>query len=309
MDPRTALVVDDSKSARFALRKSLERHGFQVATAESARDAYLHLQQHLPDVIFLDHAMPEEDGFAALRRLREQPQTAAIPVVICSSYDDARFVEQARERGAVAVLPKPPTPEALQGVLDELPELATAAPEPPVQATVTDAGIELDTQDPGHSATSAPAEPESPEAEGDSSSDDDAVSNQRLERAMTDLRLHIDAIHSSPASSHSADDRDFARLNARVDELDRRVSSALATQATAHRQAIEQLQLEHAEAMESLRRHQTDALEQVRRQAERDLAALQAQLTEQIDAAMTMARDQAYARVASALRNAFPPAE
>jgi CheY-like chemotaxis protein len=294
MHSRTALVVDDSKSARFALRKSLERHGYQVATAESARDADLHLQQHLPDVIFLDHAMPEEDGFAVLQRLRAQELTAAIPVVICSSYDDTRFVEQARSQGAVAVLPKPPTPEALQQVLEALP--ATAEP--------TEESINGSAADTITTPEDAP-----PAASADETSGGDAVSNLRLERAMTDLRLQIDAIHSSAASRSGADHTDVDHLSTRLDELDHRLGAALAALATSQHQAIEQLQREHAEALESLRRHHTEALEQLRRQSERDLAAMHAQLSEQIDTAMTLARDQAYARVAAALRNAFPAEE
>jgi len=306
MNSRTALVVDDSKSARFALRKALERHGYQVATAESAREADLHLQQHLPEVIFLDHAMPEEDGFTALRRLRAQSLTAHIPIVICSSYDDTGFVEQARSQGAVAVLPKPPTPEALQHVLDALPP-PTASPESAVAPAVDvtdDVAPEVAPLDAG--ADLHPALEAQPESASNTADGEDPASNQRLERAMADLRLHIDAIQSAPVVGEMSSDRELTRLSVRMDELDHRLGAALAAMATAQRQAVEQLQREHVEALESLRRQQTEALEQVRRQAERDLAALHAQLIEQIDIARKQASDDAYARIGAALRDAFP---
>lgn len=114
---RTALVVDDSKSARFALRRHLESHAFKVDTADSAQDAYRIVNEQRPDLIFLDHIMPGIDGFEAMRRLKQDPQTAAIPIVICSSNEGEAFIAEARDQGAADVLPKPPTQEHLQRLL------------------------------------------------------------------------------------------------------------------------------------------------------------------------------------------------
>src|SRR5690349_2524790 len=105
---KTALVVDDSKSARFALRKYLESMSFQVDPAECAEEAYRFLQSHRPDLIFLDHVMPGTDCFEALRHLKNDPQTGTIPVVICSSNEGEEFTSEARRKGAVDVLQKPP---------------------------------------------------------------------------------------------------------------------------------------------------------------------------------------------------------
>ncbi|MDO9453249.1 MAG: response regulator [Stagnimonas sp.] len=117
---KTALVVDDSKSARFALRKFLEGFNYKVETAESANDAYRILGGTLPEVIFMDHIMPGTDGFEALRVLKTDPRTAEVPVVICSSNEGEDFIAQARARGASNVLQKPPSPEQLAGVLANL---------------------------------------------------------------------------------------------------------------------------------------------------------------------------------------------
>lgn len=114
---RTALVVDDSKSARFALRRHLESHAYKVETADSAQEAYRLVQAQRPDLIFLDHIMPGIDGFAAMRQLKQDPATAAIPVVICSSNEGEAFISEARDQGAADVLPKPPTPEHLHRLL------------------------------------------------------------------------------------------------------------------------------------------------------------------------------------------------
>lgn len=123
MNARTALVVDDSKSARFALRKHLEGHAFHVDTVESAPEAYQVLADKHPDLIFLDHIMPGVDGFEALRHLKGNPRTASIPVIICSSNEGDAFVTEARSQGASGVLQKPPSPDQLMRVIDTVQRL------------------------------------------------------------------------------------------------------------------------------------------------------------------------------------------
>ncbi|WP_028079915.1 response regulator [Solimonas soli] len=150
---RTALVVDDSKSARFALRRYLESRSFKVDTADSAQQAYLALKQQRPDLIFLDHIMPDVDGFEALRQLKLDPETATIPVIICSSNEGDAFVAEAREQGAVDVLPKPPTPAHLLRVLESV-EQQNSAQE--IEKSLAAAG--LDEEPPAaESAVTAPA--------------------------------------------------------------------------------------------------------------------------------------------------------
>ena len=128
---KTALVVDDSKSARFALRKYLENHGYQVEAVEGAQFAYEFLARQLPGVIFLDHIMPGIDGFEALQHIKNDPRTRDIPAVICSSNEGAAFVEEALAKGASAILQKPPRPDQLLELLTRLTsQPAPAAPAP-----------------------------------------------------------------------------------------------------------------------------------------------------------------------------------
>ncbi len=138
---KTALVVDDSKSARFALRRFLENQYYKVETAESAEGCYDALKRVHPDVIFLDHVMPGADGFEVLRQIKSNPTTANIKVVICSSHEGEDFVRQATDGGAAGVLLKPPSPEQLASILESInkPSTVVAAPVPPpipVQAPV-----------------------------------------------------------------------------------------------------------------------------------------------------------------------------
>lgn len=135
MSTRTALVVDDSKSARFAMRKYLEAAGYKVLAAESAMEAYAALRGCVPDVVFLDHVMPDIDGFQAMTAIRATPATAAVPIVLCSSNEGAEFVETARGLGALAVLLKPPSPQQIGDVLRHVERPA----EPQSQAAAPDA--------------------------------------------------------------------------------------------------------------------------------------------------------------------------
>lgn len=117
---KTALVVDDSRSARYAMRKLLESHAYTVDTAESAQDAYVYLQRRQPSVIFLDHQMPGCDGLDMLRELQRSPDTHDIPIVICSADEDDAFRQRVRDAGAFGVLAKPPHAEYIAALLREL---------------------------------------------------------------------------------------------------------------------------------------------------------------------------------------------
>ncbi len=129
MPVRHVLVVDDSKSARLMLRKMLQGFNVTVDAAETAEEALNYLRSQQPDAIFLDHTMPGMDGLAALRQIRGNPLTAAIPVAMYTSKDDADYLEQAIKTGAIGVLSKPATPELLDALLKQM-DAATHATQP-----------------------------------------------------------------------------------------------------------------------------------------------------------------------------------
>jgi CheY-like chemotaxis protein len=117
---RRALIVDDSRSARVILSRMLEQHGLAVDTAESAEQALEYLQQHRPDVIFMDHLMPGMDGFQAVQAIKSDPQTATIPLMMYTSQEGELYVSQARALGAIGVLPKTVRPVDVSRVLYQL---------------------------------------------------------------------------------------------------------------------------------------------------------------------------------------------
>ena len=106
MSGKRALIVDDSKSARMFLSRILEKYELDVDTTETAELAIEYLAHHRPDVIFMDHLMPGMDGFQALQAIKNNPQTATIPIMMYTSQEGELYLGQARALGAVGVLPK-----------------------------------------------------------------------------------------------------------------------------------------------------------------------------------------------------------
>jgi signal transduction histidine kinase len=101
-----ALVVDDELTARYVLRRCLTAVGLHVVEASDGQTGLARAASEHPDVIFLDLRMPDMGGTEVLARLKRNPATAAIPVVIATSQ---MVVEAERERlgtHAVAVLGK-----------------------------------------------------------------------------------------------------------------------------------------------------------------------------------------------------------
>jgi CheY-like chemotaxis protein len=141
MDPIKILLVDDSKSARYALRLHLQHHGVQVDTADSAEAALERIAETQPQAVLMDHTMPGMNGFEALDILKSDVGTAHIPVVMCTSHDDPAYAAQALKRGALTVLSKADAAEKLPQVLDRIrgalaaqAELAEVTPSPVPEA-------------------------------------------------------------------------------------------------------------------------------------------------------------------------------
>jgi len=117
---KTALIVDDSRTARLVLQKKLETHDLRVDNAESAEDALDYLGVNRPDIIFMDHEMPGMDGFEAVSAIKKNPATATIPIMMYTAQEGELYVGQARALGAVGVLPKEVEPVELSKVLESV---------------------------------------------------------------------------------------------------------------------------------------------------------------------------------------------
>jgi two-component system cell cycle response regulator len=101
------LVVDDSLPNRKLLEARLQDEYFEVLGAASAAEAITLAQRWSPDIILLDVLMPVMDGFEACRRLKAQPATAHIPVVMVTSLNDQSERVCGLDAGADDFLVKP----------------------------------------------------------------------------------------------------------------------------------------------------------------------------------------------------------
>ncbi len=103
--PLRVLVVDDNRAHCYALAKRLNQVGFQVRQAYDGYSA-LRGSRGFPDVILMDINMPGLDGFEVCRRVKTDPASAHIPVVLFSAtvnIDECRA--QARKAGGVDLFP------------------------------------------------------------------------------------------------------------------------------------------------------------------------------------------------------------
>lgn len=132
MTTALALVVDDSRMARHMLSKMLKEQGIEVDTVESGEEALGYLCGKKPSMIFMDHTMPGMDGFQTLRAIKNDPHTAAIPIIMYTSKEGEVYESQARALGAVGVIPKTLKPLELARVLENQNLLPGQTPRPRV---------------------------------------------------------------------------------------------------------------------------------------------------------------------------------
>jgi signal transduction histidine kinase/ActR/RegA family two-component response regulator len=118
---RTILVVDDDASTRDVVAAAVERAGADVCVAASAAEAWNALHDRAPDLLVADLAMPAEDGFSLMRRVRRHSEIGRrLPAIALSAFADTRSEESARAAGFSAFLAKPARPEALLHLIDQL---------------------------------------------------------------------------------------------------------------------------------------------------------------------------------------------
>jgi class 3 adenylate cyclase len=108
------LIVDDNASNRDLLSRRLAREGYRVTTVEDAAAAFERIAQETFDLVLLDLIMPGISGFEALCRLKTEPSTRHIPVIMISALDELDSTVRCIEAGAEDYLPKPFNPVLLR---------------------------------------------------------------------------------------------------------------------------------------------------------------------------------------------------
>lgn len=108
------LIVDDVEENRAVLARRLAREGYEVASVASGEAALAAIAEEAFDLVLLDVLMPGVDGFAVLERIKANPDTRAIPVIMISALDDMASVVRCIEHGAEDYLAKPFDPVLLR---------------------------------------------------------------------------------------------------------------------------------------------------------------------------------------------------
>lgn len=116
----TVLVVEDSVPQREMITDLLKGSGLEVTVARDGMEALERIQGKIPDVVVLDIVMPRMNGYEFCRRLKADPVTQNVPVVMCSSKGEEFDRYWGMKQGADAYIAKPFQPMELIGTVKQL---------------------------------------------------------------------------------------------------------------------------------------------------------------------------------------------
>ncbi|XWK88204.1 MAG: response regulator [Phormidium sp.] len=116
----TVLVVEDSVTQREMISDLLRGSGLNVTVATDGEEALQFIQGRCPDLVVLDIVMPKMNGYEVCRRLKADPKTQKVPVVMCSSKGEEFDRYWGMKQGADAYIAKPFQPKELIGTVKQL---------------------------------------------------------------------------------------------------------------------------------------------------------------------------------------------
>lgn len=113
MTHKTVLIVDDEAAIREMIAVALQMAGYQCLEAENAQHAHALIIDHQPDIILLDWMMPDVSGIELARRLKREPNSADIPIIMLTARSEEDNKIQGLEAGADDYITKPFSPREL----------------------------------------------------------------------------------------------------------------------------------------------------------------------------------------------------
>jgi CheY-like chemotaxis protein len=113
----TILIVDDETQNRKVLEALLRPEGYVTLTAAGGEEALAAIAHHAPDLILIDAMMPGMDGFEVTSRLKADPVTSNIPVIMVTALTDEQSRQRGMAAGAYAYVTKPYDPNHLMEVI------------------------------------------------------------------------------------------------------------------------------------------------------------------------------------------------
>ncbi|NLG74000.1 MAG: response regulator [Chloroflexi bacterium] len=121
------LFIDDDPLALETMTKAVQVFGHQALNASSGQQGLELAAQQRPDIIFIDMRLPDMDGLTLLKRLKEQPASAGIPILVLSAGPELDAAERVTAAGARAYLCKP---IRLQTLIDTIQQYTSGEPNP-----------------------------------------------------------------------------------------------------------------------------------------------------------------------------------
>lgn len=104
------LVIEDERSSQVMLRELLEQEGYSVTVAGTGEDAIALVSEEPPDLVVCDLLLPKMDGYEVCRRIKADPVTRFIPIVVVTGLADLKHRLDALDAGADDMLTKPVNP-------------------------------------------------------------------------------------------------------------------------------------------------------------------------------------------------------
>ena len=117
---KTILLADDEENLRLLVHTTIEDSGYTILEAENGTQALELTRTHRPALIVLDWMMPGMTGIEVTRAVRQQPETAEIPIILLTARSQAEDRALARAAGANAYLAKPFSPMELFETIESL---------------------------------------------------------------------------------------------------------------------------------------------------------------------------------------------
>ncbi|MEZ0370122.1 MAG: response regulator, partial [Candidatus Sericytochromatia bacterium] len=106
-DLQTVLIIDDSEDIHNLITVRLRPEGVRLMHAYEAESALELVRQHRPDLLLLDLDLPGQNGLELCRRIKDEPELTAIPVIFLTGTVDVSIKVQAFEAGAIDYITKP----------------------------------------------------------------------------------------------------------------------------------------------------------------------------------------------------------
>lgn len=120
MSQKTILHVEDNEFNRKIVRQLLAKTSYRLREAADGESGVKAAQEDPPDLILMDVQLPKMSGLEATRQLRADPRTAAVPIIVITSYALSGDAQKAKDSGATAYLAKPHSPRDLLAKIREI---------------------------------------------------------------------------------------------------------------------------------------------------------------------------------------------